>query len=248
MPTTKTATKTAPKTKAVEKNKDVQALLKAIGTGDTDGVDTEKLNELMDALGLAVVAKGTDGQSGSRIEKVRKWLTASELDEEETAVLSGLVEVIGSAPIITGEDDLRDFSTAETDLIVEELDHLRPTQDLAKGRIEALRATVFNILSLRKGDDFATGEIPSLKNGRKVVVGIQNKTPDADLNDLKGLLDDETWESITVEVTERVVSESLVAEAMAAGKITMTHLAAITPEPNLVRTMTVKDIKKGDPV
>src|SRR3954463_8558119 len=81
------------------------ALFKAIATGDTTHVDLDLVKEMMDALGLSVVAKGVRAVKGSRVEKRRHWMTATELSEEEIQTIKDLPEVVGKAPILTEEDN-----------------------------------------------------------------------------------------------------------------------------------------------
>lgn len=247
------ATKTkAKKTSGdIELSEDKQALIQAIATGNTEGVSLDALHELLDSMGLKGVAKGVQGAKTSRIEKVRRWLTATELDPEEKATIEKLPEIIGKAPIITSEDEVRDFKQPEIDLMVEEMVTLRPTEDIIEGRRQAIRSTTFNLVTLRNGDDpYAVGDLVSTKFNKKLSVTKQVRKGEPNYEALKAVLPDKVWKAIvTEEVTVSYkVDEEKLTQALGEGKVTMEQFASLIPEEKTSRVFSLKDLKEGEAV
>jgi uncharacterized protein (DUF2384 family) len=239
------------KSDAIEVSKEKQDLINAIATGNTEGVDLSAVQDLLDALGMKAVAKGIQGVKTSRVEVQRRWLTATELSEDERKSIERLPEVIGSTPIFTSEEDVRDFTQAEVDSMVQEMDTMRPVQDIVEGRRQALRSTAFDIITLRNGDDpNATGDLSSPKHGKKITVGKQVRKGEPNYEALKQVVDEEVWKAIVSEevtVTYKVDEEKL-AEALGDGRVTLEQFAALVPEEKVSRVFSLKDLKEGDAV
>lgn len=258
MATTKTTTKTTTTTKKkaaekaeIELSSEKQALIEAIATGNTDGVDLAAVQELLGSLGLAAVAKGVQVAKTSRIQVKRRWESATELSDEEKGKIDRLVEVLGKTPIFTTEDEVRDFNQAEVDQLVEELDTMYPVADIVEGRRQALRQTAFNIITLRNdGDAFATGDLKSPKNGKKVAVTKQVRRSEPDYTRLKDMVDEDVWKDlVSEEVTVTyLVDEEKIATALADGRITFDQFVALVPEEKVTRVFSLKDMKEGEPI
>jgi hypothetical protein len=234
---------------SIEVSAEKQALIEAITSGNTDGVSLDAVKELLDSLGMAAVAKGIQGVKTSRIEVVRKWLTATELSEDEKKSIESLPEVIGTTPIFTSESDVRDFSQDEVDTMVNELATMRPVEDIVKGRREALRQTAFNIVTLRnENEPNADGDLVSLKYGKKVSVTHSTRKGEPNYEALKEVVDEEVWKEIVSEqvTVSYAVDEEKLAAALGAGKVTLEQFAALVPEEKVSRVFTLKDLKEGD--
>jgi hypothetical protein len=226
----------------------VAATLAKIASGETDGLDMALVKEIMGQLGMKVVAKGVAEQKYSRIEKRRQWLTATELSEEEQQIIKSLPETLGKAPTMLAEDEVRDFTQDEIDLVMEEELVLRPTEDMISGRKDALRTTVLNLVSFRDEDNdpFATATITSPKYGYKFDVTTSKRGGDADFSLLEDKVSAEVWESITDEVVTRVPNEEKINAAFQAGLISIEDFTAILTEPKVSRVLNIRPLKEGD--
>lgn len=248
MPTKKPSAKKPAADKDIVTDPKQAALLKAIATGDASNVDLDLVKQLMDSLGLSVVAQGLSAVKGSRVEKRRRWMTATELSEEEIQTIKDLPEVLGKAPILTEEDN-RAFTQTEIDAWMEETLVERPAEDIFKGRNEARRASFFNHASfLNDGDPYATGTYASPKHGYKFTVTKQERGGAPNLAGLEELLDAKTWNSITDEVTVRQVNEEKLQAAIGSGKLPLEAFAEVVPAPTIVRVLRVDPLKEGDPI
>lgn len=201
------------------------------------------LQDVLNALGLKAVAKGADERPGTRVATQRAWLDATkELDEDEALAVKALPELIGSAkPIEVGEVPTQE----KIDAIAAELKPLRKTQDVAKGRCDALRLFVFNGADAKFGEE-EPGVFFSLKEGVKLERGIAEAKASADLAKLEELVDDKVWKSITD--TKRVVNEDKLTKALAKGTVSMDLMGQIVQPPKKIARFTVKPIKPGEEV
>lgn len=205
-----------------------------------------ELNDLLAKGGYKLVAKGIAEEKSSRTAKVQRWSKARELTAEEKTLVSDFGKLVGSGntELVEGEK----LSQSEIDELMKEELCRRDTEDIIKGRYDAIRQTVFNHVTADKGDEFATGEVISMALGHKFVVGKQERGGVADLAALELLVTPEIWDAITSEVTVREVNEDKLTQAMALGLIPEEMFAQIVPAKTVSRTFTVKPLKDGDEV
>lgn len=264
----------AAKKKGIVQDPRMTAVLEAIASGDTSGLDPADLQAVMSTLGLKVVAKGIQEYRYSRTDKRREWLEPKELSEDELVVFKSLPEKIGQGPIVPGSDP-RDLTQAEIDLWMDETLVEREVEDDLKGRHEARRATFFNVATFRsqgpcaecggKGkqgrvecdncegsgrveDPFAEGTFSSMVHGHKFVVGSQERGGDPDWNRLEEVVDPDVWDSITEVVATRQVDEDKLLDAVTSGKITLEQYQEVIPPKTTVRVLRVVALKEGEAI
>jgi len=229
-----------------------KALIKAIATGNTEGLALEDIKDLLVDMGMDVklVAAGVATERYSRIEKRRSWLTAKSVSKEEKALIKALPDKLGTAPTILSQDEAREFSQTEVDALVAEEVARRQTEDILKGRYDAIRATALNLVTFRDkdSDPFACGIISSPAIGYKLIVSKQERGGNVNYTALEGVVDSKVWNSITEEITTREVNEDKLANALSKGVITMEQFASIIPEKTTSRVLCVDPIKAGDDI
>lgn len=209
-------------------------------------MDPSQLNELLAKGGYKIVAKGIAEEKTSRTAKVERWTRARELTPQEKELVADFGKLVGSGNTELAEGEK--LSQAEIDELMREELCRRDTEDIIKGRYDAIRATVFNHLTADKGDELATGEVISMALGHKFVVGKQERGGVPDLAALELLVSPDIWDAITTEVTVREIDEDKLSQAMALGLIQPEVFAQVVPAKTVSRTFTVKPIKEGDEV
>lgn len=210
-------------------------------------IDPTELSAMLAKGGYKLVAKGIAESKTSRTANMKRWTEARELSPQEKTLVADFGELVGS-----GNTDLAEgekLSQAEIDTLMKEELARRDTEDIIKGRYEAIRQTVFNHITAEKnGDEMATGEVISLMMGHKFVIGKQERGGQPDLAALELLVSPEVWEAITNEVTVREVDEDKLSKAMSLGLVPQEAFAQIVPPKTVSRTFTVKPLKDGDEV
>ena len=210
-------------------------------------MDPAELNALLAKGGFKLVAKGIAEAKAPRTAKVQRWTQARELSPEEKALVGDFGKLVG-----TGNTELSEgekLSQPEIDALMKEELCRRDTEDIIKGRYEAIRQTVFNhITAANNGDELATGEVISMNLGHKFVVGKQERGGQADLAALEMLVSPDVWQAITNEITVREVDEAKLSQAIGLGLVPQDVFQQIVPAKSVSRTFTVKPIKEGDEV
>lgn len=213
-------------------------------------INATQLNEFLATIGIeGVVSDSLVTTKRSRIETKRRWLTAKGLNDDELETIKNLPEVIGSATTILSEEEARILNVDEIDSLMEEELCRRHSEDILKGRYDAIRATILNhVTAQHPGEENAVGDVTSLKNGAKFVVGTQERGGNPDYSALEEVVGPEIWEEITAEVVTREVDEEKLLAAMMAGKISVDDYAKIIPDKQVIRTLTVRQLKAGDKI
>ena len=202
-----------------------------------------QMDAVADAFGLKMVSKGSE-RSGTRMAKVREWLSPKKLEGEDLEAVKSLPEKLGSAPLL---DSPRTLTQDEVDSIVEEIVPLRQTQDILKGRHEAFRDTVFAaITEANGGDETISGKLVSVKHGYKLEKRVDVTNGKLDVDALKAAIDKKIWTSITRQT--RVIDDEALTRAVTDGTISMEIFASVfTPETYIPKFLPAP-LKKGEDI
>lgn len=203
------------------------------------------LQALLDAAGLKVVAKGESVRKDSRIARIREWASGlkTRLEGEELTTVQSLAEAIGKAEFPENPGDL---TQQQIDDMMAEALTIRPSQDILKGRYEAIKAAVFAAMTVSEGDEFAPGVLTSPLHGHKFVRQVSERKASANLAALEGIVRPEVWKAITV--TTRAVDEDKLAKAVAEGKVSIEQLSEVTTPPSKSVSLYVRALKEGEEV
>lgn len=205
--------------------------------------------DLLNELGVTVVAKGIAEAKYSRKAAAERWASgATELSTEERTDVETLPQVIGTGVTFATEADVRDLTQDEIDALMEEELIRRRTEDILKGRYAAIRQSVIEVARLRTDEEFPKTTIASLKHGKKFTVTFTEKVKQPDFEQLQDLISPDVWANITDEVVVREVNPEKLLKALADDTITMEQYAAIVPEKTVTPVLSVRDLKAGDEV
>lgn len=203
------------------------------------------LQALLDAAGLKVVAKGA-AKKDSRLARVREWATGlkTRLEGEDLTTVQALAEAIGKAQFPENPGDL---TQEQVDDMMAEALTIRPSQDILKGRYDAIRIAVFAAMTEKEeGDEFAPSTLFSIKHGHKFVKQIREVKASANLDALEALVGPEVWKAITR--TTRTVDEQKLAKAVATGVVTYEQVQQVTSPASQSASFYVRPIKDGEEV
>lgn len=203
------------------------------------------LQALLDAAGLKVVAKADKVRKDSRLARVREWAlgTKTRLEGEELTTVQSLAEAIGKAEFPANPGDL---TQQQVDDMMAEALTIRPSQDILKGRYEAIKAAVFAAMTEKEGDDLAPAVLTSPAHSHKFVRQIRESKASANFDALEGIVSDEVWKAITV--TARKVDEDKLAKAVAEGKVSVDQIAEVTTPASKSASFYVRPLKDGEEV
>lgn len=201
------------------------------------------LQQVLDALGLKAVARGADEKPLSRVATQRAWLDATkQLDEEEALAIKSIPEVISTGlSLEAGKQPTQEH----IDSWCKELKPLRKTEDVIKGRCNAIRLFAFNGFDAKFGED-EPGKFVSTREGMKLERVIAETKPQADLAKLQEVVDEQTWKKITR--TERVVDEDKLTKALSKGLVTLEQMSQIVEPAKKIERFNVKPLKPGDEI
>lgn len=193
----------------------------------------------------ARVAAEKSERLSSRTAEVSRWERARELTPEEQERIETLTAIIGK-----GNTDLavnEQLSQAEIDLLMREEISRRSTENIIKGRYNAIRRAILNHLSaMNKGDEFATGKVLSVATGYLFDVTKTERGGSEDLSLLEGVVTPDVWDMITDEVKVREVNEDKLAIALDKGIITKEQFLSAFPPKTVSRNFTIKPIKEDE--
>lgn len=205
--------------------------------------------DLLNELGVTVVAKGIAEAKYSRKAAAERWASgATELSTEERHDVETLPQVIGKGVTFATKEDVRDLTQDEIDALMEEELIRRRTEDILKGRYAAIRQAVIEVARVRTDEEFPKTTIASLKHGKKFTLTFTEKVKQPDFEDLQELISPEVWADITDEVIVREVNADKLLKALADDTITMEQYAAIVPEKTVTPVLSVRELKAGDEV
>lgn len=247
----KTTGKTSKTSKTSKTNGNGKAQANALANLDIEQLKALLADnkELLNELGVAVVAKGIAEAKYSRKAAAERWASGNtELSTEERTNIETLPKVIGTGVTFSKPEDVRDLTQDEIDALMEEELVRRQTEDVLKGRYDAIRQSVIGVARLRTDEDFPKTSIASLKHGKKFTLTFTEKVRQPDFSALQDMVDEKVWASITDEVVVREVNEELLAKALDNGTITMEQYIAIVPEKTVTPVFSVRDLKAGDEV
>jgi hypothetical protein len=221
------------------------------------GVDLEQI--------FATLAKseppGEVAPSESRAAKRRAWQVPRKLSAEETQIVVGLADVLGSAPL---PESSRALAPDETKSLMDEILRVRSAQDILNGRHDAIRAGVFRAMDHMHGDatepHLEEAEIRCDSLGKRFIRQVSGGKATPDWAALESVVPADVWEGLTrlvVVTTEkfedgqsvgreqrgwREVREEKVIEALKTGAVTLDHLRAITRVSRRTPAFYIRDL------
>lgn len=205
--------------------------------------------DLLNELGIAVVAKGIAEAKYSRKAAAERWASgATELSTDERKDVETLPKVIGSGVTFATEEEVRDLTQDEIDNLMEEELIRRRSEDILKGRYAAIRQSIIGLARLRSNEQFPKMAFASLKHGKKFALTFTEKVKSPDYDSLQEVVSPDLWADITDEVVTREVNQEKLLKALSDNKITMEQYFAIVPEKTVTPVLSVRDLKDGDEV
>lgn len=181
----------------------------------------------------------------SRTAEVSRWERERELTPEDREHIETMTAIIGAGNTDLAKEE--ELSQAEIDLLMREEIARRSTENILKGRYNAIRRAVLNHLTaLKKGDEFATGKILSPANGYYFDVTKTERGGSEDLNLLVNVVSPEVWDMITDEVVSREVNEDKLEVALNNGIISPEEFISAFPPKTVSRNFTIRPIKEDE--
>lgn len=199
---------------------------------------------IAEATSSRIVSAERGEKLSSRTAEVSRWEHERELTSDDEARLDTLVSIIGkgNTDLVKGEE----LSQSEIDLLMQEEIVRRSTENIIKGRYNAIRRTILaHLTALKGGDEFAVGQVMSPSTGYYFDVSKTERGGSEDLNLLEAVVDADVWQMITDEVISREVNEDKLEVALNNGIITKEQFLAAFPPKTVSRNFTIRPIK-GD--
>lgn len=208
-------------------------------------LSSEEGKSIAEAHSMRVASPEKSTSLSSRTAEVSRWETARELAPEERERFETLTDIIGKGN--TELTKMEQLSQSEIDLLMREEIARRSTENIIKGRYNAIRRAILNHLTAQnKGDEFATGQVESPANGFYFDVTKSERGGNEDLNLLEGVVAPDVWNMITDEVTMREVNEDKLAIALDKGIITKEQFISAFPPKTITRNFTIRPIKEDE--
>lgn len=200
---------------------------------------------IAEARSAKIAASEKSERLSSRTAEVARWERARELMPEEKERIDTLTAIIGKGNTELAIDE--QLSQAEIDLLMMEEISRRSTENIIKGRYNAIRRAILNHVSaMNGGDQFATGQVISAANGYLFDITKTERGGSEDLNLLENVVTPEVWSMITDEITVREVNEDKLAVALNNGIVTKEQFLSAFPPKTVSRNFTIKPIKEDE--